>query len=123
MAQNSSPAPIPATSKLEVVTLQGEIVDSKCFFGAMKPGEGKTHKACATLCIRGGIPPMLITLDSSGQQTDYLLVDPEGRGLVGASLEAILPFVADAVEVSGAVEQRGELRLLRIDSTNTIRRL
>ncbi len=66
---------------------------------------------------------MLITLDSSGQQTDYLLVDPEGRGLVGASLEAILPFVADAVEVSGAVEQRGELRLLRIDSTNTIRRL
>jgi len=29
------------------VVLRGEIVDSKCFAGAMKPGEGKTHKACA----------------------------------------------------------------------------
>src|SRR5437762_1463955 len=42
----------------ESVTLHGEIVDIKCHSGAMKPGDGKTHKACAVLCIRGGIPPV-----------------------------------------------------------------
>lgn len=45
----------------EMVELTGEIVDSKCYLGAMKPGEGKTHKACAILCVRGGVPPVLIT--------------------------------------------------------------
>src|SRR5437773_10953915 len=39
------------------VELTGEIVDSKCFLGVMVPGSGKTHKECASLCLRGGIPP------------------------------------------------------------------
>src|SRR6185295_631154 len=34
--------------------LEGEIVDSKCWLGAMRPGEGHLHKSCASLCIRGG---------------------------------------------------------------------
>ena len=51
--------PLMPTS-LGVATLRGEIVDSKCYLGAMKPGDQKTHKACATLCIRGGIPPVLV---------------------------------------------------------------
>ena len=38
------------------VTLKGEIIDPKCYLGAMKPGGGKTHKACAMRCIAGGIP-------------------------------------------------------------------
>jgi hypothetical protein len=46
----------PAIEARARVTLSGEIVDSKCYLGAMKPGEGKTHKECATLCIRAGPP-------------------------------------------------------------------
>ncbi len=43
----------------KAVALQGEIIDPKCWFGAMKPGEGKVHKSCAIRCISGGIPPVL----------------------------------------------------------------
>lgn len=100
------------------VNLRGEIVDSKCFLGVMKPGEGKTHKECATLCIAGGIPPMLVTRDPAGQRSYYLLANPDG----GALDRSLLPYVADPVEVSGTLEQRGDLQVLRIDTTS-IRRL
>ena len=36
------------------------LVASGRFDGAMKPGDGKTHKGCAALCLRGGIPPALM---------------------------------------------------------------
>ncbi len=98
-------------------TLRGEIVDSKCYLGAMKPGEGKTHKECATLCIRGGIPPMLVTA-VDGRRHNYLLTDPQGGPLDAR----ILPFVADLIEVRGQAEQRGDLLILRIDPA-AIRRL
>ena len=45
------------------VKVRGEIVDSKCFLGVMVPGSGKTHKDCASLCLRGGIPPALYVQD------------------------------------------------------------
>lgn len=38
------------------LTLTGELVDSKCFFGVMKPAFGKIHRSCAIRCIAGGIP-------------------------------------------------------------------
>ncbi|MFO0837952.1 MAG: hypothetical protein U1D55_05450 [Phycisphaerae bacterium] len=100
------------------VTLRGEIVDSKCYLGAMKPGDGKTHKACATLCIAGGIPPMFVTIDERGRRSYYLLTDPAG----GPLDQRVLPFVADPVEISGVVEQRGDLRLLQIEP-GALRRL
>ena len=100
------------------VTLQGEIIDPKCYSGAMKPGEGKAHKECATLCIAGGIPPMFVTLNAAGKRSYYLLTDPDGRALD----ERILPFVADAVQVSGTLERRDDLQVLRINPAD-IRRL
>jgi hypothetical protein len=105
------------------LTIRGQIVDPKCYLGAMKPGDGKPHKACAVLCIRGGIPPVLISIESSGEPASYLLVDQEGMGLTGASLEAVLPFVADHVEVTGEFERRGDLKLLRVGLAGAIRRL
>jgi len=36
--------------------LVGEIVDSKCYFGNMNPGNGKVHRDCAVRCMSGGIP-------------------------------------------------------------------
>lgn len=100
----------PAQKSVGPVTLRGEIVDSKCFLGAMKPGEGKTHKECATLCIRGGIPPMFVTRDAGGAATCYLLLDSTG----GPIDPAILPFIADPVEVRGERSEWGRLNILRV---------
>ena len=50
-----------------MMDVKGEIVDPKCFFGVMKPGEGKPHKDCAIRCILGGIPPVLKVTDESWQ--------------------------------------------------------
>jgi hypothetical protein len=99
------------------VELRGEIVDPKCFAGAMKPGDGKTHKGCAVLCLRGGIPPVLVTPDG-----EYLLVDEAGDSLRDQALERIVPFVGEAVEVRGMIEVRGDLRTLRV-SPGAVRRL
>ena len=46
----------PKIEELGEHTLIGEITDAKCFFGTMKPGFGKTHRACAVRCISGGVP-------------------------------------------------------------------
>jgi hypothetical protein len=102
----------------ENVTLKGEIIDPKCYLGAMKPGSRKTHKACAMLCISGGVPPMLVTRDASKKETFYLLVTEEG----GVANERVLDFVGDPVEVSGRLERHGDLLLLRIAADGVRRR-
>src|SRR5262249_5248094 len=53
-------------------TLAGEIVDSKCYFGVMNPGESRVHRACAELCLRGGIPAVFVVRDRTGNSA-YLL--------------------------------------------------
>jgi hypothetical protein len=69
------------TANLGRVTLSGEIVDTKCYLGVMNPGEGKVHRDCAALCLRGGIPPALMVRDSLGGRRLYLLVDSQGKPL------------------------------------------
>jgi hypothetical protein len=91
-------------------TLRGEIVDSKCFLGAMKPGDGKTHKACATRCISGGIPPMLVCWDH-GRTVYYLLSDARGEPLD----DWFLPFIGESVELTGQTSRIGDLPVFRVD--------
>jgi nitrite reductase/ring-hydroxylating ferredoxin subunit len=98
--------------------LRGEIVDSKCFLGVMKPGELKSHRACASLCIRGGIPPVLCVRRDDGSALYWLLVDAAG----GAINQAVLPYVAEPVEIEGQGQVFGDLRVLRVDPAD-IRRL
>ncbi len=100
------------------VTLRGEIIDTKCYLGEMKPGEGKTHKECAILCISGGIPPMLVTRDGAGIRAYYLLVDPSGGPLDPAARA----FIADQVEITGDLESQGEINRLKL-AVKDIRRL
>ena len=107
---------VPVTERGELV-LRGEIADPKCFAGAMKPGDGKTHKGCAVLCLRGGIPSVLATGDG-----EYLLVDDAGDSLRGQAFERVVPFVGEAVEVKGVVVVRGDLQTLRV-SAGAVRRL
>lgn len=73
-----SPMP-PDAMAGEEVELVGEIVGAKCFLGVMVPGEGKNHRDCAALCIRGGIPAMFLARDESGQEAAFLLLDGYGE--------------------------------------------
>lgn len=73
-AVDGVPAGIAPEESLGRMTLEGEIVDTKCFFGVMQPGSGKVHRACAARCIAGGIPPGLLVRESDGRLRTILLV-------------------------------------------------
>jgi hypothetical protein len=98
------PGSPPDSRRVGPATLRGQIVDSKCYLGAMKPGEGKTHKECATLCIMGGIPAVLVTADGW-----YLMADRDG----GPLARETLAYIADRVEVEGEVWRTGPLLVVR----------
>jgi len=106
--------PVLNAASVREVTLRGEIMDSKCYLGAMKPGDGKAHKACATLCIAGGIPPMLVTHDASGNASYYLLTDELG-GPAGADIH---PFIGEPVEVTGQLSESMGVQLLAVGSVS-----
>lgn len=90
------------------VSLRGEIVDSKCYLGAMKPGAGRTHKGCAVLCLKGGVPPVFVSRDESDAL--YLLVSADGGPLAPAYFE----LAADIIRLDGRVEEWGDLRVLKV---------
>ncbi|MCY3932665.1 MAG: hypothetical protein OXH70_13215 [Acidobacteria bacterium] len=87
--------------------LVGEIVDTKCYLGAMKPGRGKPHRDCASLCIRGGIPAALLVRTENGERHLVHLVS-FGRP-VG---EEVLDFVGQPVEVTGLLRRKDGRLLL-----------
>lgn len=117
-AERSAVVTAPKAEALGVVTLRGEIVDSKCYLGAMKPGDQKTHKACATLCIRGGIPPVLVERMAGGGVRCTLLAGPDGGPLEPEAFDRI----AEPVEMTGELEILAGLRRLRVRA-DAIRRL
>jgi hypothetical protein len=61
--------------QLTDVQLTGEIVDSKCYFGVMNPGNGKVHRDCAVRCISGGVPPAFLVRDAGGRTMTLVLAN------------------------------------------------
>jgi len=101
---------IPPVSALGEVTLSGEIMDTKCFLGVMNPGSGISHKACAELCLLGGIPPMLAVRDDQDRKFGYLLKTAGGE----SASRLVAKMAAEAVEISGQLERQGDMLYLRI---------
>jgi len=99
------------------ITLQGEIIDSKCFLGVMKPGNGKTHRACAAMCLLGGMPPMFVVKSKTGERFGYLLTQQDGTS---ASLE-LVDNVAVPVSLTGQLEKRGDMLYIRYDRSKITR--
>jgi nitrite reductase/ring-hydroxylating ferredoxin subunit len=111
-----TPAEVPlvapaAAEPLGRYTLVGEIVDSKCHLGVMNPGERRTHRACARLCIRGGVPPILWAENGAGEVRRLLLVGVDGTPVN----DRVLDLVGDPVEITGDVEQIDGWLVLRAD--------
>ena len=99
------------TTDLGQMTLSGEIVDSKCYFGSMKPGEGKPHRSCAALCISGGIPPVYVVQNENKEADYYLMVGANGQQIN----QELLPYVAENVTLKGRVEQSDEWKILYVN--------
>jgi hypothetical protein len=107
----SSSSPVPATAP-KTAQLEGEIIDPKCWFGVMKPAEGKVHKSCAIRCISGGIPPMLRVSTDEGNQY-YVL-----KGAAGENVnDQILEFVGEPVIVQGEVYSQNGWRVIQTAPT------
>lgn len=96
--------------------LTGEICDGKCLYGAMRPGRGLSHKACANLCISGGVPPVFVSTAPVDGRSFFLMGTADGQPLG----EEILSHVAHYIVVEGVVERRGQLHIFKIDP-DTIR--
>lgn len=108
----------PVEESLGQVELSGEILDMKCYLGAMLPGDGLTHQTCARLCIDGGIPPMLVSRTAEGKMHYTLLASADG----GRANEIVRRDLAIPVVVRGELVQRGGTRLLRISDDGGVRR-
>jgi len=86
-------------------------VDSKCFLGVMNPGQLAPHRACAIRCISGGCPPVLLVRRERGPPLYLLLVSAGGASVN----KQVLDLVAEPVEITGEIEQQGDLLILRAD--------
>jgi hypothetical protein len=102
LGQNA--APPTANEDLGRQTLAGEIVDSKCYLGVMNPGHTKPHRECASLCIRGGIPPLFVVKDADGRDIHLWLVSETG----GPVNQLVLDFVAEPIEITGQIKRSGD---------------
>lgn len=109
---------LPRSESLGTVTLQGEIVDSKCYLGVMNPGQLTPHRACAIRCISGGVPPVLLVRQKAGPALYFLLVSAEGKPVN----QQVLDLVAEPIEITGMAERQGDLLILRADPA-TYRRI
>jgi len=98
-------------NQLGKVTVKGEIVDSKCFFGVMKPAERQVHRACAIRCIDGGIPPVFVMRNKEGDANYFLLVGKDGEAIN----KEILDLVALPLTVEGELEMVDDWFVLKAD--------
>ncbi|MCC6716495.1 MAG: hypothetical protein IT555_01295 [Acetobacteraceae bacterium] len=105
--------PVPAAVKLGTWRITGEICDGKCLAGAMRPGIGIIHRACANLCVSGGVPPVFVATAPIEGQTHLLLGDPAGGPLDGR----FRALTALPVTLEGVVERRGSLLVFLPDLT------
>jgi hypothetical protein len=90
-------------------TLRGEIVDSKCHLGVMKPGEGPLHRDCAVRCLLGGAPPMLVV--TNGRTTRRIALVAADSSPLTVDLEA---STGRPVLVRGVLYGRGDEEYLGV---------
>jgi len=103
--------PTPARQKLGTWRLTGEICDGKCALGVMRPGTGLSHKACANVCVAGGVPPVLVTTAPVAGTQFLLIGDPEGQALP----DTLRDHMAIPQRMDGVLERMADLLIFRTD--------
>ena len=109
-AEDGGPVRAGLQSRPTRATHRGEIVDSKCFLGVMVPGEGTTHRACAALCLRGGIPTALHVRQADGGSLLHLITGS------AATRERSVLWAGESVEMAGTVTLQGGWQVLTTES-------
>jgi DMSO/TMAO reductase YedYZ heme-binding membrane subunit/nitrite reductase/ring-hydroxylating ferredoxin subunit len=109
--KDAPPAPQPTVSPLGAGSFTGELVDTKCWSGVMRPATGKVHRACAIRCLSGGVPPGLLVRDGSGDGMVLLLAGPAGE-----ALKYDIQLAGTFIDVRGTLELNGGTPVLRVDS-------
>ena len=110
-AEDAAAVPAPVAEPLGRWRLAGEMCDGKCLAGAMRPGRRLAHKACANLCVIGGVPPVFVSTQSV-EGSEYMLIGgPDGKPLG----QELLNNVAAFISIEGELERRGDLLVLKAD--------
>jgi hypothetical protein len=109
---------LPKVKELGMIKIKGEIIDPKCYFGVMKPGEGKPHRDCAIRCILGGITPMLAVKNEHGEANYYLLASSDG----GSINAAVQDYVAEPVELEAHLVQYDDWVVAYVNTKESIKR-
>ncbi|MFK7754498.1 MAG: hypothetical protein AB8B51_18365 [Sedimentitalea sp.] len=102
---------VPEAQPLGRWKLAGEICDGKCLAGAMRPGRGLAHKACANLCITTGAPPVFVSSQPVEGDEFLLIAGPDG----GPMPADMLHFVGQYVSLEADIERRGDMLVMRLD--------
>jgi hypothetical protein len=113
IAVSAASEPADAVTDLGRVRFSGEIVDSKCYFGVMNPGNGKVHRDCAARCISGGIPPVFVA--ENGMMA--LLAGSDGRQLN----HEVLDWVAEPITIEGRLLRSGDALVLETEPQSFVR--
>ena len=110
---------LPKKKDLGDLSIHGEIVDPKCYFGVMKPGEGKPHRDCAIRCILGGMPPVLVVKNKEGNANYYLLLGEHGEKIN----QEVQPYVATPVTVKARAVQYDDWIVLYVNQNAGIKEI
>ena len=102
-----TPAPVP----LGRWKLAGEICDGKCLAGAMRPGRGLAHKACANLCLIGGIPPVFVSSQPVQGEEFLMVIGPDGTEMPQAAYDRVGQYIS----VEADIARYGDLLVMAID--------
>lgn len=102
---------LPVPQSLGTWRVVGEICDGKCYPGAMSPGSGLTHRACANLCLIGDVPMVFVAAAPVAGRSTLVLADAEGN----RPPDAMRHLVALRVSLEGEVERRGEVLVFKVD--------
>jgi hypothetical protein len=110
------PANAPAVAPTNAVPLgrwriTGEICDGKCYTGAMRPGSGLAHKACAGICFTGGVPAVFVSTRPIAGQSFMLMVDAKS----GKFIDAFHDLAALLIAIDGNLERIDDLLVFRVD--------
>ncbi len=96
-------------TELGPISLKGEILDAKCFFGVMNPGDGPVHKFCAALCIQGGIPAVIF---DEAIDEYYIIKGQSGNDINNE----LVPLAGEIVKFSGNSYSINNWRYIEVSS-------